>query len=271
MIKGELDKTLLSLDIPLPDEFTLPDDRIPPPHNQNGDNRCMAYAASGIMTVMSGIYFGKQLEFSEGYIYGRYRSDSDREGNGGMFESQLMPGIVNGGACLFESMPDIKDRTKAFDYVRAHPSLDEEARKYAVMFRGYINLKSTRKADTFENIKKALVKYRLPVWGSMNTKAHAVIFVGYDSKNRLKYRDCNGFEQLFNLDYTKVKEAYLFVMEDKKRFIDVPDYHWGKEAIEYCVGKGYLRGTSEDTFSPDKLLTRVELCQVLMNYDKNSK
>lgn len=275
MIKGELGKELIEFDGALPETFTLPDDRIPPPHWQSeyNDNRCMAYAAAGIMTVMARIFYGQELEFSIAYIFGKHRKETDRTGNGGMFTDALMPGLVNGGACLRESMPDIIDRTEAFDYVRAHPELDKEAQKYAGMFGGYINLKGQSKLQKFENIKKALVKYQLPVYGSISSQNHAVIFCGYDDKKGIiKYRNTNGFSQLFNLSYDDVKEAYLFVMADTlEKFKDISQKHWGRDAISYCLEKGYMSGTSEDTFEPDKPLSRAEICQVLKNYDERNE
>lgn len=257
----------------LPYEYILPEDRIPPVHNQHSgtsDNRCAAYAMSGIMTSMAVKYFGEPLEFSEGYIYGKYRAETDRTGNGGMFESQIFPAICEGGACLFEDMPDIKDRTEAFDYVRSHPELDAKAKKYAEMFEGCINLKANRKVKTAENIKKALFITLNPVFCSASLLYnHAIIICGWKGE-QLLYRDCDGTKHLKLLNYKDIKEAYGFIMAEKetKKFIDVPDSHWGKDAINYCTEKGYMNGTGEDLFAPDKALTRAEIAQILYNYDK---
>ena len=269
-----LDISYLKFKGELPEEFTLPEDRIPPVHNQHigtSDNRCAAYAMSGIMTSMAVKYYGKPLEFSEGYIYGKYRAETDRGGNGGMFESQLFPAICKGGSCLFEDMPDIKDRTEAFDYVREHTELDEIARKYAKMFEGCINLKTNNRAKTAENIKRALLVTGNPVFCSASLiYNHAIIICGWDKDDYLLYRDCDGTKHLKYLNYKDIKEAYGFIMAEKetKKFTDVPDNHWGKDAINYCVEKGYMKGIGEDLFAPDKALTRAEIAQILYNYDK---
>ena len=50
------------------------------------------------------------------------------------------------------------------------------------------------------------------------------------------------------------------------RFSDIPISHWGRNAIAYNVGKGYLKGDAgSDTFRPDSGMTRAELAQMLTN------
>ena len=274
MTNKMLDLSYLKFEGEFPKEFTLPEDRIPPVHNQHtggSDNRCGAYAISGIMTSMAVKYYGKPLEFSEGYIYGKYSKESDRAGNGGVSESQLFPAICKSGACLFDDMPDFKNRAKAIDYVKEHPELDEIAKKHAKMFKGCINLKANRKILTAENIKKALLVTGNPVFCSAELLYnHAIIICGWDKDDYLLYRDCDGTKHLKHLSYKDIKEAYGFIMAEKetKKFIDVPDYHWGKEAIDYGVRKGYGKGISDDMFAPDKFVTRAEIMQFFYNYDK---
>ena len=46
------------------------------------------------------------------------------------------------------------------------------------------------------------------------------------------------------------------------KFTDIST-HWGKEAIDYVVGRGLLSGTSETTFAPDTAMTRGMLVTAL--------
>ncbi len=46
------------------------------------------------------------------------------------------------------------------------------------------------------------------------------------------------------------------------KFTDI-DNHWGKEAIDYVVGRGLLSGTSETTFAPNTAMTRGMLVTAL--------
>lgn len=56
--------------------------------------------------------------------------------------------------------------------------------------------------------------------------------------------------------------------DEMKKFKDVPENAWYKEAIDYVVEKGYMKGVSEDEFKPDSPLTRAQLAQVLYNLEK---
>lgn len=268
-MKKELDKSYIDYNGEIPKKFTLPEDRIPPVHNQHigtSDYRCMAYATTGIMRIMWRVYSGEDVDFSEAYVYGKYRRENNRIGRG-MFVSDLMPGVVNGGCVPQDAMPDIKKEAEGYDYVKAHPELDEIAKPYASMFEGYVSLKGRTKLETLENTKKALLQFQLPVYGEY--VGHAIIFVGWNEE-KLYYRDCDGTKSLKLLSYKDIKESYLFMMAEKetKKFIDVPDYHWAKDAIEYCAEKGYMNGVDADSFDPNKPLTRAEIAQILYNYDK---
>ena len=265
----ECDKSKLYGLMYIPREYTLPEENIPPVHNQHIETtsyQCMAYATAGIMRILYRKWSGEDVKFSIAYIYGKYRREANRTGDC-MFVSDLIPGLADGGAIPFDMMPDLKTPTECYDYVKAHPELDEIAKPYSEMFDGYVNLKDKTKQKTFENIKRALLEYQLPLYGEM--VGHGVIFCGFKGDYVL-YRDSDGSKNLKRLHYEKVKESFLFIMADKnkKKFIDVPDYHWAKNAIEYCTEKGYMKGVNEVLFAPDKPLTRAEIAQILYNYDK---
>ncbi len=49
----------------------------------------------------------------------------------------------------------------------------------------------------------------------------------------------------------------------KKGFTDVPDDAWYANAVEYVKTEGLMSGTSEDTFEPNRPLTRAMLATVL--------
>lgn len=49
----------------------------------------------------------------------------------------------------------------------------------------------------------------------------------------------------------------------KKRFDDVPETHWAKNAIENLVEKGILKGKTETAFAPSQEITRAEFVTIL--------
>lgn len=52
-----------------------------------------------------------------------------------------------------------------------------------------------------------------------------------------------------------------------KKFDDVPESHWGKDAIDFAVSNHVFNGTSDTTFSPDAWMTRAMLVTVLARLD----
>lgn len=271
MIKDEFDKSLLTYDKELPEEYTIPKDNIPPVHNQHLDTtsyQCMAFATSGITRIFHKLWTGEDIRFSVAFIYGAYRRESNRTGLP-MFVSDLIPGLVNGGAIPFDAMPDLKKPAECYDYVKAHPELIDMAKPYADMFKGYINLKDKTKLKTFENIKKALLKYKLPLYGEM--VGHGIIFCGFKGEYIL-YRDSDGSNFLKKLHYKDVKEGFVFILNNVDNnvfpFTDVPKTHWAYKPIKSCYDTGVMKGVTASQFQPNKSFSRAEAAQTIMNLIK---
>ncbi|MDQ2085047.1 fibronectin type III domain-containing protein [Herbivorax sp. ANBcel31] len=65
---------------------------------------------------------------------------------------------------------------------------------------------------------------------------------------------------LANLD--EASKDYL----EEVQFEDVSNEHWASWAISYATDKGYFKGYEDNTFRPDRHITRAELSVVLCNY-----
>lgn len=50
-------------------------------------------------------------------------------------------------------------------------------------------------------------------------------------------------------------------------FYDVPSDHWAKDAIEYVVNKGIMKGMNATTFAPDSPITRAQFATVMYRLD----
>ena len=57
------------------------------------------------------------------------------------------------------------------------------------------------------------------------------------------------------------------IVDNAKSFADVPDSHWGSDAIDYVSSRGLLEGTGENTFSPDVSMTRAMGWTLLARFD----
>ncbi len=56
--------------------------------------------------------------------------------------------------------------------------------------------------------------------------------------------------------------------EECDRFADVKTAHWYYRATAWAANKGIVSGTSDNTYSPSKQISRQDLCLMLMNYLK---
>ncbi|KRF09832.1 glycoside hydrolase domain-containing protein [Paenibacillus sp. Soil787] len=54
------------------------------------------------------------------------------------------------------------------------------------------------------------------------------------------------------------------VLEVKKSFLDVPSSHWALSVIQELVNKGVLNGVTEDSFEPNRAVTRAEFTSMLV-------
>ncbi|QIB69813.1 S8 family serine peptidase [Aminipila butyrica] len=83
------------------------------------------------------------------------------------------------------------------------------------------------------------------------------------------------FEMVDGKWHVKMKitsDSQIFVVEHDKTFKDVSD-HWAKEEIEKMASKFIVNGVKEDTFLPDKQVTRAEFVSMLvraLNLRENS-
>ncbi|WP_250229827.1 S-layer homology domain-containing protein [Anaeropeptidivorans aminofermentans] len=88
---------------------------------------------------------------------------------------------------------------------------------------------------------------------SVDTKGNATRITGstYDANSKSVIFTINHFSQ-YGIGYTA----------PAAKFTDIKA-HWGKESIDYVVGRGLLSGPSETTFAPDTAMTRGMLVTAL--------
>ena len=67
-----------------------------------------------------------------------------------------------------------------------------------------------------------------------------------------------------------VEESCTVKLEDRTRQFSDTRGHWGEEAITFASARGLFQGTGEDTFSPDRPLTRAMLVTVLYSLEGGS-
>ncbi len=65
--------------------------------------------------------------------------------------------------------------------------------------------------------------------------------------------------------------ATVIVKDNSKTFSDVPDSHWGKDAVTFAASHELFQGTAADTFDPAGDMTRSMLVTVLWRLEDEAK
>ena len=264
-----------SNDIEIPEEFMLPQDRIPTCRDQKTTSQCAAFATAGILEILNYVETNERTLFSTTYIYGRHRKYGLRTVTG-TFLSSLLTYLTFLGSVPNDMMPQLYENPKAYDFVREQDinALDRIASKTRIA--GYVSLKDKHgnAERSIENIKKALLKYQIPILGGIKCfdGKHAIAIVGWD-KTRVYYMNSWGLtagkKGICSFRPNVFCEAYLLL--DAKNmptfpFVDVPEEHWAYHAINRCYSAGIINGIDSNHFSPDTPLTRAHIAQALYNY-----
>lgn len=259
-------------------KYVIPNDRKPKPFNQNivddtgkvitSVGSCVACTFTKILEVINYIKTGEYVELSKGYMYGRNNYPNKR--NQGMSEEytlnvMLKRGTVPLSMCTdYDEFPDIAEILNK----RADISvLDKEAEKYSLKL--WENLSCNNTKDRFEKIKEYLHKYNMPIAGTIKSykgEKHSVVVIGYED-DYILFLDHTGGSEIEKLKYTEFSKAYYLDggIEGVKKmpFVDVKETDWFYEAVKYVYDSGIMNGTSENTFSPHKSLTRAEIATII--------
>ena len=216
----------------------------------------------------------EKLEMSEGFSYASLRDEGHK--GSGLIVSQAMKLWCDLGTLpkryfdkLYE-MPDIKE------IVDAIPDFYQVAKKYRIS--GYCNLNYADKLKRDSCIKYALsnLGYGLVAvshdW--FRGGSHCIQLVGWNDEN-----DTYIFKNSWGKDYgtdgfgeipkSEIDGVYLPVLENiGLPFSDVPSDAWYFKFVKNMYFSGLMKGTSEDSFEPDRAITRAEAAALCYNIIK---
>lgn len=113
-----------------------------------------------------------------------------------------------------------------------------------------------------EGVKQAVV--RVPTQGL--TAGYVAVKLGPDGQEELLQKSFPDGEGMLVL----VEESCTVKLVDRTRRFSDTQGHWGEEAITFASARGLFQGTGEDTFSPDRPLTRAMLVTVLYSLERPS-
>ena len=265
----EYERVCGASDTAFPLEFEIPRENTGTDKDQGTVGACVAEVISQIAEELWKRQLGDQEEFSEGFIYAKFRSEGSK--SYGLNPSVAMKAWMDTGTLpkkhydkLYE-MPDMRTIIDKF------PEFDEIAKRYRIS--GFVRL--YKEAE----IKDALMKNLhglVAISHEYFDESHAIELTGWNDKT-----NCYKFKNSWGTDYRdngygeipkdEVDVIYLPILDDiKLPFTDVPEDSWYYKDIKNVYFNGMMKGTSDTTFEPDRPITRGEMAAIINRLQKNS-
>lgn len=259
-----LKKTLPISDVLNIERFAVSEEELPEVLNQGNVQCCIACVISEILSVM------KSDKYSVSYIYGKHRTEDSV--NPGMLAESALKSMLNYGSIPYEIFPQLVEMPEVKKTVEAHPQWDKLAEKSKI--KGYCRIRWGNDTDKLENIKLALINYRIPLLAISKSgfgASHCILIYGFEIKNGEPYIM---IQNSWGKEYGKNGRAsvqlskidYVYVLFDEKieiPFEDVSVNDWFYGAVRNMFLQGYIKGKSETEFCPNDNMTRAEVCTVL--------
>lgn len=249
----------------IPKTFTIMD--LPKVKNQGSVNSCCACAAAEIMEILNSREFDNHTEFSEGYIYGRCRSESGKYE--GMYPDLLVEELRKKGSVpttLFNKSFEMPEMQEILKNHKSIEELDGIAEKYRI--KGYVAFLGKK----YDEMKEAVFFHEVPLLAISRNYfggSHAVIIIGYTESGFIiqnSWGEKWGNKGRKEIPFEAIDYAYLLIDEVfELNFKDVKESDWFYKAVKEAVFGGLMKGRSEDIFDPTAPCTRAELAQFGVN------
>lgn len=259
----------------LPAEFMLDKEYIPDCRDQGSVGSCVGFAITNIMQILNYKETGKRDRFSAGYVYGKCRDKDDIYV--GMFIRKTLDYLIKTGSCFEVDFPRNEEMPLIRELLDARPELDEQAYPYRI--RGYEIYNKADKGAKLRSIKSAIMQYNTPILASTDyyKEPHAISIIGWSDVLQQFYimnswGEMVGDKGICKIDYDSIDWGYLLLDEKNSNvlmpFEDVSKDKWYYKAVQHVYNAGLMNGTSENTFEPERAITRAEMAQVIVNLCK---
>ena len=229
--------------------------------NQKDVGACLACVLASVAEYI----FGKEM--SEGVGYALFRDEKDKKP--GLYFKKALDYATKIGFVplddfgILQEMPDVRELVQKF------PELLDIGQKYKIS--GYAEITSL-KSKRDNAIKDALMKGNIGLVAATDDffgEPHAIMITGWDD-DKDSYEFQNSWGKSFGVDgvaYIPKDEiddvVAIFVDPITLPFEDVPEDAWYYQLVKNMYTAGYINGTSETTFEPDRPVTRAEVCAII--------
>ncbi len=240
-----------------PEEYEIPRENTGTLKNQGAVGACVAET---IAQIAESFY---EEEMSEGFTYGTFREPSTT--GSGLIVSRAMDFWKSIGTLpkkyfdLLGEMPEMRQITNKF------PDLHEIASRYKL--KGYASIGYADQEKRDNAIKDALTKYKrglVAVSHEYFGGGHCIVLTGWnDNTNKYKIKNSwgktygdNGFAEI---PKSAINAVYVPIFEDiVLPFTDVKETDWFFDDVKAMYFAGLSKGTSDNTYEPNRPITRAE-------------
>ena len=230
--------------------------------NQGDAGACVACALCSVAEYLW------EKEMSEGFCYGMYRSDKEK--TPGLYFNKAFDYAKNVGFVPYDDFGVLEEMPNIRDFVKKYPELQEIAKNYRIS--GYANLLYADRKKRDNAIKDAIMNGGMGVPAKSDeyfNESHAIMLIGWDDE-----RDVYEFQNSWGREYGTDGVGYIpkaqidgacavFLDPVKLPFGDVPEDAWYYKNVKNIYMSGYVNGTSETAFEPERPITRAEICAII--------
>lgn len=244
----------------IPDNFTT---SFQPPYAKQISGNCVAQSIANIMEVMYYHMVGRHEDFSVGFVYGN-RDKYEYDGEG-----------MTGRLACNHLVKDGNVKSEVFDNVCEAPHIIKAVNRFKEQFPNwkeftYVPPRYVRTKNADE-VKKFILRYDIPVMTVVNTKhfywsggLHAMALYGWNGDIAIMQNSWGEDKKpIVEVPFDDIEEFWLIVPFEIANFTDLSAEHWAFESIVKCVDEKILLGYPDNTFAPDKSLTRAELAVLI--------
>lgn len=242
----------------------------PPVQNQGYVGNCVAQVIANIKECWLHRREYEHKDFSVGFIYGWKERDYS-----GMYCRDALAQVVGIGDCLAADFEANVGIPKICEMVaERREELQAKAAEYRA--QSYLHL------FTKDELRAFIYKYRVPLLIVVDAadidlnqsvgSYHALAAYGWEDDGQTVLFTNSWGEQWGTggkgkINFSKILEIWGLIEMDNSKFTDIAG-HWAEEDIRTAAEDGILKGFPDDTFQPDKPLTRAELAAIYARFKK---
>ena len=260
----------------LPEKYTIPEKNIPPVHNQDVVNACVAFSMCQC-AESTDLANGRELtHYSPSWNYGRDESRNGYKGEG------LYSEVAVKGASKIGFVPELlfpnfnMEAPEILDICAKRDDILEESTKRNIKGYSYINYAMTdKKWDTirqalYDNKRAILITSRR----FFGIGGHAIIAIGWSNTNGKQKGRYIEFQNSWDTTYKNngrwfipldsINECYVMTWEDYKLpFKDVQETDWFYDYVKSSYFSGLIKGVTDTEFNPNDNIIRGDVAVII--------